>query len=404
MRTAYCFSICTLLIAILCAAPAIGNQNDADETFVVIKAGRVITLAGEEIVNGQIVLVDGKIRLVGKDLEYPKSAKVIDARREVVMPGMIHPRTRWQLPSYSRSGIHADRSPAKEIYFDEIDFQPLLQSGFTAVCFYPAGTGIPGPGVVYRTGGNKEQRELGSAYLRVTMSSPGRDKKTLRDVVDRARKEIEKVEKARKEWEEKQKKAKEEAAKKEASDKDGKPAPDAKDQPDAPDQKNNDQKDNDQRNEEKKDDETAKPDPEKPETFTPPKIDPAVAPLVDWIRDKKGLPLLFELSRASDLHHLDDVRKLLHLVGVAHDDTHGQRPVVFAGLTRSLRVSPCVANSLQGIPSVQQIVHAGLLQQGRNDFRLCQFVEIKLRFLQHDSSPLTSPSIFALFSARNECP
>ena len=300
-----------LLIAVVNAAPTVGNENDEEEKFVVIKAGRVITLAGEEIRSGEIVLVDGKIRLVGKDLEYPKSAEVIDAPGEVVMPGLIHPRTRWQLPSYSRSGIHADRSVAKEVYFEEINFQPLLESGFTSVCFYPQGTGIPGPAVVYRTAGPSDDRELGSAYLRVTMSTPGRDKKTVREAIDKARKEIEKVEKARKEWEEKQKKAKEEAAKKEkeAGDKSEEPTPEKKDDSG----KDKGEEDTNEKDggstAEKEDNDKTKPEEKEPDKFTAPQIDPAVKPLVDWIRDKKGPPLLFELSKASDLRHLDDVLK-----------------------------------------------------------------------------------------------
>jgi hypothetical protein len=220
---------------------------------------------------------------------------VIDARREVVMPGMIHPRTRWQLSSYSRSGIRGDRSAAKEVFLDQIDFEPLLKAGFTAVCFYPYGTGITGPGAVYRTAGQEESRELGTAYLRITMSSPARDKKTLRDVVAKARKEIEKVEKARKDWEEKQKKAKEEAAKKaKEAPKDGeKPKEEPKPKPEAG-------KDTPEKKDEAKDAE------KKPDVFTPPKIDPAVLPIVEWIRDKNGPAPLFELSRASDLRHLVD--------------------------------------------------------------------------------------------------
>jgi len=303
MRTA-CYIPAIILAALLaCAAPAVCQDTDGEETFVVIKAGRVLTLAGEEYVGGQIVLVDGKVRLVGKDLEYPKTARVIDARREVVMPGMILARSRWELPSYSRSGIHADRGAAKEIYLDSIDFEPLVEAGFTAVCFYPDGTGIPGPAAVYRTAGKEATRDLGPAYLRITMSSPGRDKKVLRDAVEKARKEIEKVEKARKDWEEKQKKAQEEAAKKRAAESGEKPDSEKKDGADG----NKDETKDPSKEEENKED--AKTEEKKPEVFTPPKIDPAVKPLVDWIRDKKGPPLLFELYRASDLRHLDQVLK-----------------------------------------------------------------------------------------------
>lgn len=282
------------------------DRADQEETFVVIKAGRVITMAGKELLGAEVVLVDGKVRLVGTDLEYPRSARVIDARREVVMPGMVLARTRWQLPSYSRSGVHGDRSVAREIYLDQLDLQPLVEAGFTAACFYPTGTGIPGPGAVYRTAGKKESRELGAAYLRITMANPGSDKKVLRGAVEKARKEIEKVEKARKDWEEKQKKAKEEAAKKKAEAE--KQDPDQKDEAD---EKKDDQKEPPEKKDEKQGEkkEDAKPEQKKPEVFVPPKIDPAVQPLVDWIRDKKGPPLLYELSRASDLRHLEDVLK-----------------------------------------------------------------------------------------------
>jgi hypothetical protein len=309
-----------LSLAVVVPSAARGQDED-EEKFVVIKAARVITLAGEELIGAEIVLADGKVRLVGKDLDYPKSAEVIDARQEVVMPGMIHPRTRWQLDRYTRAGVHGDRSAAKEVYFQEIDFEALLEAGFTAVCFYPEGTSVPGPGAVYRTAGTKDQRDLGAGYLRITMTSTARDKKAFREAIKKARSEIEKVEKARKEWEEKQKKAKEEAAKKEQEEsKQGEKPDEKKDEP-APD-----------KNGEKKEGEDAeeKGEEKKPEQFTPPKIDPAVMPLVEWIRDKKGPPLLFELSEASGLRHLEQVLataselplKRLYLSGSYYPDYH----------------------------------------------------------------------------------
>ncbi len=316
------------VLLVITASPrlAVCAESNEDEAFVVIKAARIITVAGTEHTRGEIVVVNGKIRLVGRDLEYPKTAKVIDARRQVVMPGMILARTRWQLPSYSRSGAHGDRNAKQEIYLQEMDLQPLLKAGFTAAAFYPAGTGMPGRASIFRAAGKDDQRDLGAAYLRVTMSSPGRDKKVLRDAVAKARKEIEKVEKARKDWEAKQKKAQEEAAKKKQ---DEKPADDKKDPAD-------EKKDDTKQPPEKKSDEKekgqkdAKTEQKKPETFTPPKIDPAVKPLVDWIRDKKGPAMLFELGRASDLRHLEDVLKgakelpggLIHLASYSSSDFH----------------------------------------------------------------------------------
>lgn len=325
MRIPYHLLALTLLAAAVCGPSAAPAQDNEEETFVVIKSGRLITLAGPEQRRSEIVLVNGKVRLVGTELEYPRTAKVIDARREVVMPGLILPQTRWQLPSYSRGGVHGDRSVTREIYLEEIDFEPLLEAGFTAACFSPAGTGIPGPAAVYRTAGKKESRDLGAAYLRITMSSPGRDKKVLLGAIDKAKKEIEKVEKARKAWEEKQKKAKEEAAKKKPADPADKPDDKKKIEPDK------DKGDKKQPPKKKTADKPAdKKKKEEPEKFVPPKIDPAVKPLVDWIRDKKGPPLFFELSRASDLRHLEQVlerspeipQTLFHLGLASSSDFH----------------------------------------------------------------------------------
>ena len=168
----------------------------------------------------------------------------------------------------------------------------------------------PVGGTIYRTAGRDEQRDLGPAYLRVTMSSPARDKNVLRGAVQKARKEIEKVEKARKEWEEKQKKAQEEAAKKEkeGAEKKETPGGDKKDEV-VPEKK-------EERQEEKKEGGSGpeKTDPKageekKPDVFTPPKIDATVLPFVEWIRDKKGPALLYELRSASDYLHLQDALK-----------------------------------------------------------------------------------------------
>jgi hypothetical protein len=318
-----------LLAAQLLTASLIASADDdaGGESFVAVRAGRIITLAGQEYLQGEIVLVDGKIRLVGQGLEYPKSAERIEARGEVVMPGMIHARSRWNLPGYSRSGLHGDRDAAREVFLDQIDWQPLLESGFTTVAFYPDGTGVTGPSAVVHTAGPADARHLGSGYLRITMTSPERDKKVLREAIDKARKEIEKVDKARKEWEEKQKQAQQEAAKKEAPEKKEGEQPDGDKPPTSPpsgpaDGQEEQKKEAGEQTDQKKEAEEQK--------FTPPEIDPAVLPFVKWLRDKQGPPLLFELSNAAGLLHLEDaVAKapeipvtLLYLTGSISPDYH----------------------------------------------------------------------------------
>lgn len=54
-----------------------------------IKNGNVFTMAGEVINKGSILIKDGKILEVGKDLVAPLDVRVIDAEGKMVLPGFI---------------------------------------------------------------------------------------------------------------------------------------------------------------------------------------------------------------------------------------------------------------------------------------------------------------------------
>lgn len=57
--------------------------------MIFIKNGHIYTMAGEIIENGCIIIKDGKIQEVGKDLKAPENAEVIDAKGKMVTPGFI---------------------------------------------------------------------------------------------------------------------------------------------------------------------------------------------------------------------------------------------------------------------------------------------------------------------------
>jgi len=277
--------IAVVAVAGLCASGSVGPRclagepADEDERFVVIRAGRVITNVGDEVRNGVIVVSGGTIRSVGKGLEYPLSATVIDARDRVVMPGLINPHSRNGLPRYGRGGVHGDLTVAEE-YFPLADaHEDLLKAGYTAVALVPAGQGIPGRAMIVRTGGDEDGRTLQSpAYLRVTA-----DKRLLRGALARAKKEIEKVETARKEFEKKREETRKEREKKAKEAKGKKPE------------------------KEKEGEKPAATQPAKEPAFKPPPIDPAHKVLVDLIQKKPGVFALVELGNASDYEHMQEV-------------------------------------------------------------------------------------------------
>lgn len=273
--------LCSLLFL---AADTLGQGLHRDhEEIVVIHAGVILTGTGESITNGKIVIIDGEIAAVGLMVEHPRTARVIDASDEFVMPGLIHTRTRHALPSYSRSGPRAHLKVAEEIYPELIDFEDFLRHGYTAATFVPAGSGIPGRSAVYRTAGPDEHRVLEeAAYVRITMTNPARDKGILRSALRNAQREIDKIKKAREEWEKKQEEAKEQNEQ------------DAQQESEEGNGHNNDSD-----NEGEQDDE--------PQEFTPPEIEESLRPLVDLIRGEPGAVALIEMSGAADLLHTDSV-------------------------------------------------------------------------------------------------
>lgn len=54
-----------------------------------IKNGTILTMAGEPIENGQVLVNDGKIITVGRDISVPEDCETFDAKGGFVMPGII---------------------------------------------------------------------------------------------------------------------------------------------------------------------------------------------------------------------------------------------------------------------------------------------------------------------------
>ncbi len=263
--------------------------EDEYEPFVVIKAKKIITVSGDEIDNGMLVLLHGKIDSVGRNLEYPLNAEVIDATDQVVMPGLINPRSMFGQPSLRRRGVHGDLTATQTFYRYKGVFDDILDSGYTTIALAPPGDGIPGRAVVMRIAGPKHKRELVSpSYLRVTA-----DKADFRRALEQARKEIEKVEKAREEFEKKQAEAKKKAEQEKK-----------KQEQEKKEQRGNGG-DGDKKN--GKDEKAPTTQPTTQPTFKPPPIDPKLQPLVDLIQEKEGLFALLELQTAADYVHMRDV-------------------------------------------------------------------------------------------------
>ena len=276
---------------------------DDDDNFVAVKAGKILTVSGEEIEDGVIVIRNGKVEAVGKKVEIPYGAKVIDAKAHTVMPGLVNVASRLGLGSYRRSGTRTNLTVASELYPTDDTFKQHLEAGFTTVGLFPLGNGFPGQASAVRPiPGTREDVVLEeAAYVRIPFGRPSSEKRGVRNALKQAQAEIDKIEKARKAWEEKQQKAKAEAeAKKKAEEAKKAPAPEEKKpQPKgAQEPPKQDPKKGDQAAEKKE-----------PEAFKPPAIKPTLQPLVDLIRKEDSARSLVEIARAEGFVHFEDLMK-----------------------------------------------------------------------------------------------
>jgi imidazolonepropionase-like amidohydrolase len=178
---------------------AFSSLVSAQETLAITGA-KVITLAGDPIEKGIVLIRDGKIEAVGVDVKIPLEAKVIDASGQVVMPGYID--------SHTSEGMGQANERNENVPFlsvvDGIDpnvdyFEECRRNGITTTAILPGNsTMIGGQGVVVKTAGQYVndmivKRDTGiKISLRPTSGSRMGHIARLRKELDKAKQLIEK--------------------------------------------------------------------------------------------------------------------------------------------------------------------------------------------------------------------
>lgn len=163
-------------VAGLLAMNLVGLQS-AFSQIVAVKAGTIITAAGEPISNGVILIRDGVIDQIGTDITIPVEAKVIDASGGVVMPGMID--------AHNPSGMSQANERNSVVPFlsvvDSIDpsltyFEESRRNGITTAAVVPGNsTMIGGQAAIMKTAGGyvDDMLLVRSAGLKISLQPTG---------------------------------------------------------------------------------------------------------------------------------------------------------------------------------------------------------------------------------------
>lgn len=135
-RAIYTVALCRLLIAIACFSTSAIAHAEVTAIF----AGSIIDPETATAANNQTVLVEnGKIKAIGKDLQVPADAAKIDLSNFTVLPGLIDAHThllaaidpKWDLGDTWIMALQ--RRPGYRAILGARNAKAVLEAGFTTV-------------------------------------------------------------------------------------------------------------------------------------------------------------------------------------------------------------------------------------------------------------------------------
>jgi imidazolonepropionase-like amidohydrolase len=146
MKAALALSV--LAVALLAPRPQ-------DPPVVAIKGATVLTVTKGVIANGTVVIKDGKIAAVGRDVAIPEGATVIDAAGKFLMPGIIDTHSHMGVYSWPEVPANSDGNEATHpimahvraedgVNVQDPAFKRALAGGVTTIQILPGSANMVG--------------------------------------------------------------------------------------------------------------------------------------------------------------------------------------------------------------------------------------------------------------------
>lgn len=181
MKKAYIpILLCFCLVIVI---PCLNGQN------VLIKNGTLLTVTQGTVTNGDILILDGIIKKIGKNLQAPENVKIIDATGKYVIPGIIDSHSHIGLSGTNEAGatITSEVKMNDVLNAEDVSIYTALTGGVTMVhTMHGSGNPIGGENVVLKLKWGKTSEEmvvkeayrtlkfaLGENPKRANFSSPG---------------------------------------------------------------------------------------------------------------------------------------------------------------------------------------------------------------------------------------
>lgn len=178
-------AVSSTLLMVTFGAAATGAQ----EAVTAIKAGKIITISGQDITNGVIIIRGSKILAVGANLPIPAGVTVVESA--VVMPGMVEAHTSRGMDAPNENvPVVPFVSTADGIDPVNITFEDALRDGITTLQVIQGNnTVVGGTGIVVKPIGptveNMMVKRTGAMKLSLAPSG-GRNRMTQIEELRRA--------------------------------------------------------------------------------------------------------------------------------------------------------------------------------------------------------------------------
>jgi imidazolonepropionase-like amidohydrolase len=211
--------VLALLIAL-----SVQAADQPQPKVTVLRGAKIYTVTGAPLDGATLVIENGRIAAVGKDVAVPADALVVDVGGKVLIPGLIDASSRLFLPPGERSAGSAEQNVLDALDLYQRDYLEAVEQGVTSIYVGPQSLGgVNGLGVVLHLDAAHSVL-VKDAALKLTLGASGGDASTaleryqsypqLKQAFEGARQYAESWEKYRKELADyEQKKAKKEEAK-----------------------------------------------------------------------------------------------------------------------------------------------------------------------------------------------
>jgi len=130
---------------------------------LLIKNGTLLTVTMGTVIKGDILILDGVIKKIGKNIEAPEKVKVIDATGKYVMPGIIDSHTHIGLSGTNEMGatITSEVKMEDVLNAEDTSIHTAVSGGVTMVhTMHGSGNPIGGENVVLKTKWGKASEEM----------------------------------------------------------------------------------------------------------------------------------------------------------------------------------------------------------------------------------------------------